>query len=363
MDVNKIREIANNFEFEGEIKSIEELTFGHINENYLVSTPQKKYVLRKINPQVFKNAEAICFNTMIISSHISENFAKYGISNPQKEILNFVPSKYGELCFQNGETFWQATVYLENSVTYETVENTEIAYSAAKTFGKFQRILNDLNAEFLAYPIENFHNLSFRIGQYYQALEEDKAGRANEVAAEIELVEAHSLLTDRYDELIFEGLPLRVTHNDTKISNILFDKHTNQPLCVIDYDTIMPSNVLCDFGDMIRSYANSAAEDEKDLEKVFFRLEYFKSVAEGYLSELKNELKEMEIMNLVFGAEMIIYEQAVRFLTDYLNGDVYYRIKYLEHNLVRARNQFKLLNSLIENEFAAEEIIAEIIDL
>ncbi len=362
MDVISLKNIAENFEIEGEILNIEKLTAGHINENYLIETDRKKYVLRKINTRVFQNPDALCFNAMIVSSHIEENSEKFGITDPNREKLTFIPSKSGEICFENENDVWQATLFVDNSKTFEKVNSPEFAFSGGKIFGKFQKMLNGIEPTFLAAPIKNFHNLTMRIAQYYQALEEDKADRAQSILREAELIEAHSLITDRFDEIIFEGLPTRVTHNDTKISNVLFDAKTNEALCVIDYDTIMPSNILCDFGDMVRSYTTSAAEDEADLSKIYFRTEYFKELARGYLSELKNELTEMEIMNLVFGAEMIIYEQAIRFLTDYLNGDVYYRIKFPEHNLIRARNQLALLNSLIENEFAAEEIIAEIME-
>ncbi len=362
MELIALQNIAKNFKIEGEILSINKLKEGHINENFLLETSaSRKYVLRKINGKVFKNTDAICFNAMIVSSHILENLEKFNIKNPEREVLTFVPTNDDEICFFQENNVWQVTKYIENTIVYDSVSHPSIAYSGAKIFGKFQKILNEIDASFLSSPIENFHNLTYRIAQYYQALEEDKAGRAGEILPEAELIEAHSLLTDRYDEIIFEGLPVRVTHNDTKITNVLFDAVTKQALCVIDYDTIMPSNILCDFGDMVRSYTNSAAEDETDLSKVSFRIEYFKELAKGYLEELKDELNPMEIMNLVFGAEMTIYEQAIRFLTDYLNGDEYYRIKYPEHNLVRARNQLALLNSLTENELAAEEIVAEII--
>ncbi len=363
MDLDFLKNIASSFEIEGEIISVKILTAGHINENYLIETSAgQKYVLRRINTKVFQNPDAICFNVMVLNSFIQENLDSFGIENPKRELLNFISTKDDENClFPNGDV-WQMTVYIENTLSIDVVSDPKIAFEGGKIFGKFQKILNGLEASLIGYPIENFHNLSFRIAQYYQALEEDKAGRASSILPEVELIEAHSLLSDRYDEITFEGLPTRVTHNDTKISNVLFDATTKEAICVIDYDTIMPSNILCDFGDMVRSYTNSAAEDESDLSKVTFRLDFFRELARGYLNELKNELQPVELMNLVFGAEMIIYEQAIRFLTDYLNGDVYYRIKYPEHNLIRAKNQLALLNSLMENEFAAEEIIAEILE-
>ncbi len=361
MDINFLKNIADNFEIEGSIEKIEMLTEGHINENYLVETNGgKKYVLRKINTRVFQNPDAICFNSMVVSAHISENLETFGIKDKKREILTFIPTKTGEICYTDNEEVWQTTEFIENTITMDIVSEPSIAFSGGKIFGKFQKMLNGIEPSFLAAPIENFHNLTMRAAQYYQALEEDKAGRARKILPEAELIEAHSLITDRFDEIVLEGLPVRITHNDTKISNALFDAKTKEAICVIDYDTIMPSNVLCDFGDMVRSYTTSAAEDEADLTKVNFRIEYFEALARGYIGELKNELTETEIMNLVFGAEMIIYEQAIRFLTDYLNGDVYYRIKFPEHNLVRTRNQLALLNSLVENELAAEEIIAEI---
>ncbi len=363
MDINFLKNIASNFEIEGEISSVDILTAGHINENYLIkTTADKKYVLRKINTDIFQNPDAICFNSMIVSAHIEENAEKFGIKNFSREVLNFVPTLTGEICFFENNDVWQTTVFIDNTLSIDVVSERSIAFSGGKIFGKFQKMLNGIEASFIAAPIENFHNLAFRIAQYYRALEEDKAERAQLILNEAEMIEAHSLISDRFDEIVFEGLPVRVTHNDTKISNVLFDAETKEAICVIDYDTIMPSNVLCDFGDMIRSYTNSAAEDEADLSKVRFRLDFFEAVARGYLGELKDELEMLEIMNLVFGAEMIIYEQAIRFLTDYLNGDVYYRTRYPEHNLVRARNQLTLLDSLVEQEMAAEEIVAQILE-
>jgi len=254
------------------------------------------------------------------------------------------------------------TEMVADSYTVDFVETRKQAYEAAKAFGRFQKQLADANLEEFEIVIPDFHNLPKRITAYKNAVENASLHRKEIASGEIKTVAEFHSITEKYNELMnSDSIPLRITHNDTKINNVMLDNKTDIAHCVIDLDTVMPGTVLSDFGDMVRTFTSPAEEDERDVSKVKMRLDIFESLAEGYLEEIKETLTSSEKSNLVFGAKVIVFEQAVRFLTDYFNNDIYYKTDYPDHNLVRARNQFALLKSITEQSDEMERIIVNLI--
>ena len=251
-------------------------------------------------------------------------------------------------------------IYVDDALTYNKAENSDTLRSAGKSFGRFMKLLADYPADTLNETIVNFHNTPSRYRDFLDAVEKDVAGRRAEVEKEIAFVTDREADTRRLTDLLAKGeLPLRVTHNDTKLNNVLFDKASDESICVIDLDTIMPGLSLYDFGDSIRSGANAAKEDETDLAKIYVDLELFAGYTDGYLSETAESLNDAEIENLAFSAKLMTFECGMRFLTDYLNGDVYFRTAYEGHNLVRARNQFRLIETMEANMDKMQAIVAD----
>jgi thiamine kinase-like enzyme len=274
--------------------------------------------------------------------------------------MNYCTAANGKSYVQDeAGNFWTLFLFIRDSHGIEEVTHAEQAVSAGKAFGRFQEQLSDLDSTQLIETIPNFHNGMFRHRQFTEAIALDSAGRCGEMQTEI------SQLQQRADEMLKlqnwldEGkLPLRITHNDTKINNILYGEE-GEILCIIDLDTVMPGSTLFDFGDAIRTLCNSAAEDEKELDKITFQQDYFESYTRGYLSESRSFLTPLEIENLVYSCRYMVWEQAMRFLTDYLNGDTYYKISYPEHNLVRTLSQLRYLEVLEENAGVMEKCIAD----
>ncbi len=339
------------FDRGGSIVSVTKITAGLINATYLVETDKaEKYILQKINTFVFKNPKELMENIVGVTSYLTEKIKEAG-GDYKRENLNFLPCTDGKYYFTDPEGgAWRMYIYVDNARTYNKAENPDDFRRAGGTFGRFMKLLSGYNAETLHETIVNFHHTPSRYNKLLEAVEADVKGRKAEVEAEIKFVTDRKADTHKLTDLVAEGkLPLRVTHNDTKINNVLFDLDSHESICVIDLDTIMPGLSLYDFGDSIRSGANKANEDEKDLSKVGIDLELFESYADGFLSETAKSLTEDEIANLAFGAKLMTFECGIRFLTDYLEGDVYFRTTYPEHNIVRARNQFKLVADMEEH--------------
>ena len=357
----KIREAFSAFGRKGEILGAEQITAGLINATFLVITDEgEKYILQKINTYVFKDVDGLMTNIAGVTKYLSEKIAKAG-GNPERETLRFIPCGEGKYYHTDAEGgAWRMYVYVDGTLTYNKAENAEMLRSAGKTFGRFMKLLADYPAETLNETIVNFHNTPSRYRDFLEAVEKDVAGRRAEVEKEIAFVTAREADTHRLTDLLEKGeLPLRVTHNDTKLNNVLFDVATDESICVIDLDTIMPGLSLYDFGDSIRSGANRAREDEADLAKIYVDLELFEGYTDGYLSETADSLTDTEVENLAFGAKLMTFECGIRFLTDYLNGDVYFRTAYEGHNLRRARNQFRLVESMEENMDKMQAIVRE----
>lgn len=341
--------IINQFDIEGEVESIIPLGEGFINDTYKVVTKHvasPNYILQRKNKKIFNDIPAMMNNIFRVTNHLKRK-VKIAGGNPSRETLTLIPSKTMELFYlDEAKDFWTVCLFIENTITYNKADTPELAYKGGKGLGKFQRMLSDFN-EPLTDILPGFHNIRYRFNQWDEALENNFAGRKDSVKEEIAFISEHHDEMLAFWTLVENGdIPLRVTHNDTKISNFLFDK-SNNILCVIDLDTVLKNTCLNDFGDAIRSYANAGLEDDTNLDKVYLNKEIFEAYKSGYLSEAKYFLSQIELEYLDFSAKYITYEQALRFLMDYLNGDTYYKTKYSEHNLVRTRSQIKLFKTLV----------------
>ncbi len=343
--LHNLDEIINQFKFEGEFQSIEPFGCGHINSTYAIYfKPQTRYILQKINTNIFKNPYELMENINSVTTHLKTKIKEYG-GNPEQETLTIVKTKEGKLLYKDSENnYFRVYLFIENASSYQLVEKPILFYNAARAFGKFQRLLADFPAESLFEVIPNFHNTKSRYKDFITALEKNLAGRVDLIKDEIKFVKDREKDCSIFVDLIEQGkLPLRVTHNDTKLNNIMIDNKADEGICIIDLDTIMPGSILYDFGDSIRFGASSAKEDEKDLDKVYMVIDLFEQYTKGYLSEAKNTLTSVEIENLALSAKILTLECGIRFLTDYINGDVYFKIHRDGQNLDRARTQFKLV--------------------
>lgn len=344
----KLEFIFNQFQHKGVFASYTELASGHINDTYLIKTEEKPYfVLQRINHGVFKDVPGLIENKVAVSRHIQEKLKGLPKKKQKRRVLGFAKSKEGASYFRGEEgNYWNLMYYIDKSVTFETVDNEEIAYEGGRLIGQFLTLTSDFDASKLIEVIPKFHDMSFRYQQFEDALDGASKERLEEANSYIEKV-AHLKEEMHILQKLKESgeIKLRVTHNDTKISNVLFNKK-NKGLCVIDTDTVMPGIVHYDFGDAIRTICNSAAEDETNLDLVTFNTDYYKAYTKGFLKKMKSSLSPLELKYLPLGAKTMIFIMALRFLTDFLNGDVYYKIKYPAHNIDRAKNQFKLLDSL-----------------
>ena len=348
----------------GEITGVNQITAGLINATYLIETDKaEKYILQRVNPHVFKSADDLMENIVGVTSYLTEKIKQAG-GDYKRENLNFLPCADGKYYYTDEEgVAWRLYIYVDNACTYNKADDPEKFKRAGRTFGRFMKLLSGYPAETLHETIANFHHTPSRYNKFLKAAEEDIKGRKAEVEAEIAFVNERKADTHKLTDLIAEGkLPVRVTHNDTKINNVLFDLDTDESICVIDLDTIMPGLSLYDFGDSIRSGANKANEDEKDLSKVGIDLGLFESYADGFLSETAGSLNETELSLLPFGAKLMTFECGIRFLTDYLEGDVYFRTTYPEHNIVRARNQFRLVADMEEHMDEMNAIIQKYVE-
>ena len=335
---------------------------GHINDTFLVKTAHRKYMLQRINKFVFKKPEHIMTNILNVTEFLHKKIIDAG-GNPEREALTIVRTIDEKIYYiDNNAEYWRCLIFIDGTKAYESASNANMLFEAGFAFGNFQNSLSDYPADTLFEIIKDFHNTPVRYEQLITAAKEDKIGRLSSVKAEIDFAKARKEDTQLLMKLFSDGkLPNRVTHNDTKMSNILFDENTGKAICTIDLDTVMPGLAAFDFGDSIRAGAATAAEDEVDLSLVNFNLEYFEAYAKGYLKAAGKSLTETEINTLANGAVLITLEVGMRFLADYLNGDVYFKIAYPQHNLDRARNQFKLASEMEKQLETMNEIILRLI--
>jgi len=359
-----IPEIVANFCTEGNVEIIVPFGSGHINDTFHVKTTNPElpgYLLQRVNHHVFKDVPALMSNVQLVTSHLKKKLTEISGSNPAKEVLTMVWAKDKQCFFcDTAGNYWRMYLFLKDTKSYDLVLTDQQAYEGGKAFGKFQLLLSDLDTNLLFETIPDFHNIAMRLDRLNKAVLTDVEGRVKEVLPELTFV------IERADAMVTilnlgkEGkLPLRIIHNDTKFNNILLDMNDHGQ-CVIDLDTVMPGYVAYDFGDAIRTIINTASEDESDITKVDLNIPLFKAYTEGYFKNAGGFLSDMEIKTLVMGVLLIPYMQGVRFLTDYIEGDVYYKTRFTEHNLQRTRVQFQLLKKLEEQYAVLDQIIQDV---
>ena len=341
--MENLKEIVLKFNVENEINEVKPLGEGLINDTFKVyvndcETP--KYVLQRINNAIFQDVDLLQDNIEKVTNHIRKKLIEKNETDIDRKVLNFIKTKDDKRFYFDGEKYWRLMVFISDSYTYQAV-TPEYSYTAGLAFGEFQSMLSDIE-ETLGETIPSFHNIELRLSQLREAVENDIAGRVKEVKYYLDEIEKRAEVMCRGEQLYREGkLPKRICHCDTKVNNMLFDKDGNV-LCVIDLDTVMPSFIFSDFGDFLRSAANTGAEDDKDLNNIDFNMEIFEAFTKGYLEGTKSFLLPIEKENLPYAAKLFPYMQTVRFLADYSNGDTYYKIQYPEHNLVRTKAQWRL---------------------
>ena len=349
---NDIKQAIRQFNFEGKYLSAEELRSGNINSTYRLTFvkpdgTRQEYILQRINTVVFKDPYAVMENITNVIDHIDKKLRAAG-EDTSRRLLHFVNTKCGSyLCKDSTGAFWRAYVFVDGVTAYNSIDDPALFYEAGRGFGEFQKNLFDFPAELLHETIPDFHNTKRRFYAFVAAIAEDKAGRVRELEAEIDfLFDRRKMMGEIVDKIDAGILPTRVTHNDTKLNNVLIDNRTGKAVCVIDLDTVMPGSSLYDYGDAIRFGASTAAEDEADLSKITVNMELFKLFTKGFVEEIANALTKEEIHYLPLGAKVMTCELALRFLTDYINGDEYFKVNSPDHNLIRARAQMKLLTEL-----------------
>lgn len=360
--MDAIINIAREFCADKEIVSLKPLNAGHINDTNLVKCAgDYRFILQKINKNVFKRPDEVMSNIGKVTDHIRAKLKAAG-EDYVNGVLSFLSTGEGKLYYTDSEgEYWRAYVFVDGDC-FQICESEELFTRVGEAFGRFQQQLSDFDASELFESIKNFHNTESRYADFEEAVKSDAVSRAAKVSAEIEFVRSRKDDCSYIVKGIESGrFPLRVTHNDTKLNNIIMDKATGKGLCVIDLDTVMPGSMLYDFGDAIRFGAASAAEDETDLSKVFVRPEMFDAFAKGYIAGLEGSATENEIRAFPLAAKIITLETGIRFLTDYLNGDTYFKTAYPNHNLDRARNQFKLVQSIEENTDILNSIVEKYI--
>ncbi len=364
--MENIKFILEKFNFSGRLIECKLFGSGHINKTYIAVYDDngiiKKYVVQRVNTNVFKNIDELMDNVFAVTSYLRKIIIENG-GDPERETLHYIKTIDGEKYYRyDSETCYRAYRFVDRSRSYDSVDSAEVFKKSGAAFGRFQKYLSDFPARTLNETIPNFHNTVWRFeNEFIPAVNNNLNARADTCLDEIEFVKNRKSDCSRLVDLIEAGrLPLRVTHNDTKLNNVMFDEDTDDAICVIDLDTVMPGLALYDFGDSIRFGANTALEDEKDLTKVAINLDYFKAYTQGFLSEAGESLNKYEIENLAFSAKLMTFECGMRFLTDYLNGDTYFKTDYPKHNLVRARNQFALVSDMEAKMEQMEQIVKEL---
>lgn len=378
--MESLENIVSEFEIEGKVTDISPLGNGLINDTYKVTTEEgtPDYVLQRINDSIFTDVDLLQRNIEAVTGHIRKKLEDSGDSDIDRKVLRFIKVKGSDKSYlEKDGKFWRISVFIPDSLTFSTV-NPEYSYFAGKAFGKFESMLADMT-EPVGETIPNFHNMELRMSQLIEAVEKDRFCRidnpedgdgrhpmegdpdhSDEVIELLDEIDENSIEMCKAEQMFRDGvLPKRICHCDTKVNNMLFDKEGNV-LCVIDLDTVMPSFVFSDFGDFLRTAACTAAEDEPDTEKISFDMDIFRSFAKGYMESAGGFLTKVEKDHLPFAACMFPFMQAVRFLADYLNGDSYYKTKYIDHNFVRARAQMALFRSAMSHMKEMTEYIGSL---
>ena len=335
------------------LRDVKALTNGIINTTDLITDSNgERYIFQRINTNIFSNTEGMMKNIDIVTTHIREKAAKAG-KDPERATLHFLPSSNGTLLYKNENGAYRVSKFIANTISFEGKATPKSLEMAGLSFGSFIRDLSDLDASLLTETLPNFHNTPMRIEHFMQTVKADPVNRVSSAKEDVDYLVS---FIEEASKLSKIKLPLRVTHNDTKTSNVLVDKDTLEPLAVIDLDTVMPGLLCHDFADSIRYSANYVAEDEKEYSGAGLDLKMYKAYAKGFIPAVSSIITDVEIDTLVQGVITIVYEQAIRFLDDYLSGDVYYHTQYPEHNLIRTRTQIGLLKDMIKKRSEMEEI-------
>lgn len=358
-------ETVANYPFTGTLVSADPYGSGHINDTFLLvfegaEAGGEKVILQRMNKSIFTEPVKLMENILGVTSHLRRKIEEKG-GDPDRETLNVIPTLDGKPYYLDSVgDYWRAYKFITDATSYDQVEKPDDFYQSAVSFGNFQSLLADYPAETLYETIKDFHNTKVRFAAFKQAVEADVMGRAKEVEKEIQFVLDREDIADYFCNLQEKGeLPLRVTHNDTKLNNIMIDNATGKGICVIDLDTVMPGLAMNDFGDSIRFGASTAAEDEQDLSKVTCSMELFDLYAKGFIEGCAGKLTQKEIELMPMGAKTMTFECGMRFLTDYLQGDTYFKIHREKHNLDRCRTQFKLVADMEEKWEIMQQIVAK----
>lgn len=359
--MSDIKSVIEQFNLEGEFVSYEPYGEGHINDTYMVEIIElgvlRKFILQRINDTLFTNIEGLMNNIDLVTSYCKKNILKSG-GDPLKQTLTIIKTNDNKNYYYDGNDYYRMFVFIENSFSYQTVDTPSDFYNSAVAFGDFAALLDGFDASKLYDVIPLFHDTRNRYKNFLESLNKDSLNRKDEVKDEINFVKNHSYLCPIIITKIENGIiPLRVTHNDTKLNNVLFDKTTKKTLAVVDLDTVMKGSLLYDFGDSIRFGCNPCSEDEKDLSKVNFRFDLYKVYVEGFLKSTNAIITDEEKKLLPYGAIIMTYECGMRFLTDYLDGDVYFKTSRPKQNLDRARTQFKLVKDMLSMIKEMEDVV------
>lgn len=360
---SKKQEAIEQFELDGQVTDVREYGNGHINDTFLLLLQREdgtegKVILQRMNHDIFKKPVELMENIMNVTSYLRERIVEEG-GDPDRETLNIYWTRDKKPYYQDSlGNYWRAYHFIEDATSYDTVEKPEDFYESAVAFGHFQKLLAEYPAAELHETIEGFHDTRARFARFKEVVAEDKCGRAKEVEEEIRFVLEHEETAEILGRMQAEGkLPLRVTHNDTKLNNIMLDNATGKAICVIDLDTVMPGLAVNDFGDSIRFGASTGAEDETDLSKISCDLSLFELYTKGFIEGCAGRLTRTEMEMLPMGAKVMTFECGMRFLTDYLEGDVYFKIHREKHNLDRCRTQFKLVKDMEEKWEQMNQIV------
>lgn len=356
---NMYSQILENFDLNGQITEVVPFGNGHINDTFRLvdSNNESRFILQRINHHIFNQVDVLQNNVGIVTAHIRKKLEEKGEKDIERKVLTFLPTRHGQNFYFDGENYWRVCLMIDRSKSFEKV-TPELSYQAGKAFGEFQSMLSDIPEGTLKETIPNFHNMEFRLTQFCQAVKNDPANRLSEVKNIVKEIEDRAESMCIQEQLHRAGqLKKRINHCDTKVNNVLFDQAGNV-LCVIDLDTVMPGYVLSDFGDFIRTGANTGLEDDENLDAVGVDMDIFKAYTKGYMETARAFLTPLEISLLPYGARLLTYMQTVRFLTDYINGDVYYKTHKPKHNLIRTKAQLKLLQSLEQAKEEMDKYIA-----
>ena len=363
---HNIRDVAHQFQITGRFLSAEPYGNGHINDTYAASFHQgehtQRYIHQRINHDIFKDPVSVMDNIQRITEHLRHKLIAQNAPDIDRQTLTLIPANNNQTYHQD-ETgnVWRTYVLIEDAQTYDVVESPAQAYEVGKAFGGFQKQVDDMPGPRLQETIPDFHHTPKRFQALQAAIEADVARRAKSAQAEIAFALQHEAMSRVLVNLQAQGqIPERVTHNDTKINNVMIDNQSGQGICVIDLDTVMPGLALYDFGDMVRTATCLAAEDEQDLSQVYMEMPLFEKLTEGYLEAAGDFLTPTEIEHLAFSGQLITFEIGIRFLTDYLNGDTYFKTHRPDHNLDRCRTQFKLVQSIIEQEDEMNRLVRQL---